>query len=68
MTRAKVLLALLGGAAIGVAVGVMLAPDKGSATRESLKGQASDMADKILTLVDQLLKEVEHRARQEEHQ
>jgi len=66
MTRAKILLALLGGAAVGVAVGIMMAPEKGSTTRENLKEQASDMADKILTLVDQLLKEVENRARQQE--
>ena len=66
MTRAKVLLALLGGAAVGVAVGVMLAPEKGSTTRENIKEQASGMADKILTLVDQLLKEVENRARRQE--
>ena len=66
MTRSKVLLALLGGAAVGAALGIMLAPDKGSATRENIKEQASDMADRILTLVDQLLKEVERRARQEE--
>ena len=66
MTRAKIILALLGGAAVGVTLGVMLAPEKGSDTRENIKHQASDLADRILTLVDQLLNEVERRARQEE--
>jgi gas vesicle protein len=68
MTRAKILFALLGGAAVGLTVGIMLAPDKGSTTRENIKEQASDLADRILTLVDQLLNEVEHRARKEEQQ
>jgi gas vesicle protein len=66
MTRTKILVALVGGAAIGVAVGLLLAPDKGSNTREYLKEQASDIADKILTLADQILAEVEKRARHEE--
>lgn len=65
MTRAKVLVALLGGAAVGVAIGVLLAPDKGSNTREFLRDQVSDVADKFLALADQILAEVEKRARQE---
>ena len=65
MTRAKILVALLGGAAVGVAIGVLLAPDKGSNTREFLRDQVSDVADKFLALADQILAEVEKRARQE---
>ena len=68
MTRAKILVALLGGAAVGVAIGVLLAPEKGSNTREFLRDQVSDVADKFLTLADQILAEVEKRARQEEGQ
>lgn len=60
------MLALLGGAAVGAALGIMLAPQKGSTTRENIKEQASDMADRILTLVDQLLMEVERRSKQQD--
>lgn len=42
----KVLLALLGGVALGALVGVLLAPDKGSETRKKIKEKAKDLSDK----------------------
>lgn len=62
----KIVLALLGGAAVGVAVGVLLAPDAGDQTRAKLREQASDLADRFLTLVDQVLLEVEKRTEKAE--
>lgn len=35
------------GVLLGVAVGVLLAPDKGSKTRQKLKNEAKDIKDKI---------------------
>ena len=37
----KILLAALAGAGAGIIAGMLLAPDKGTATRENLKGVAS---------------------------
>ncbi|MNJ86374.1 YtxH-like protein [compost metagenome] len=43
----KVVGALVAGAAIGVATGILLAPDKGKKTREKLLDDAKDLADKV---------------------
>jgi gas vesicle protein len=43
----KVLLALVAGVAIGGALGILLAPDKGSETRRKLAENASDLGDSL---------------------
>ena len=43
----KVLLGLLGAAAVGVVVGMLLAPEKGGEVRQKIADKASDIASKI---------------------
>jgi gas vesicle protein len=43
----KVLLGLIAGAAIGGALGILLAPDKGSETRRKIVEKGSDLGDSI---------------------
>ena len=40
-------LALLAGAAIGVGLGILFAPDKGSKTREKIKGSLDDLKNEV---------------------
>ena len=43
----KVLLGLLGAAAVGVVVGMLLAPEKGGEVRQKIADKASDIASKL---------------------
>lgn len=46
-TTTKVILGLIGAAAVGAAVGMLLAPEKGSDLRQNLKDQAGKWGDKL---------------------
>jgi gas vesicle protein len=46
-TKSKVLLGILGAAAAGVVIGLLIAPEKGSDTRKKIKQTAGDWADNL---------------------
>lgn len=50
--QAKIILGILGAAAVGAAVGILMAPDKGSSTRKSIADTAADWADKFGNMLD----------------
>jgi gas vesicle protein len=46
-TTTKIVLGLIGAAAVGAAVGLLLAPSKGSELRENIKNKAGEWADNL---------------------
>jgi gas vesicle protein len=49
-TRNKVLLGIVGAAAAGVIIGLLLAPEKGKDTRKKIKKTAGEWADSLTQL------------------
>jgi gas vesicle protein len=43
----KILVAALGGAAVGLITGILFAPDKGSATRQRIADKAGNVSDSV---------------------
>lgn len=54
----KILLAMLAGAAAGVAIGVLIAPEKGSETRKKVTDTAKKLTDTILAKAEEVLDEM----------
>lgn len=54
----KLLMAMMAGAAAGVAVGILIAPDKGSKSRKKIAEQARKLADSVLSKADETMNEV----------
>ncbi len=50
------------GAAIGVGVGMLLAPDKGAETREKVKQKLDDIEDELLEKVGDIIENVSDKA------
>jgi gas vesicle protein len=50
--NSKILLGLLVGAAIGGALGILLAPDKGSETRRRIVEKGNDLGDSLSSFSD----------------
>ncbi|RYY56869.1 MAG: YtxH domain-containing protein [Chitinophagaceae bacterium] len=46
-TKSKVLIGILGAAAAGVVIGLLLAPEKGKDTRKKIRDTAGDWADNL---------------------
>lgn len=61
MSNSKVLLALLGGIAVGAIAGILLAPDKGSNTRNALRNMASDLGDALEDSLHEALDKVKDK-------
>jgi gas vesicle protein len=61
-TTSKVLLGIIGAAAAGVVIGLLIAPDKGSETRQKIKKTAGEWADNLSHLWDKGKKAAEDMA------
>ena len=47
MSTSKTLFGFIAGAAVGAALGILFAPDKGTETRRKISEQTNDLADNI---------------------
>ena len=59
-TGTKVFLGILGAAAAGVAIGLLIAPEKGSETRKRIAKTTGDWADQLSNLFKNGREEYEH--------
>ncbi len=57
----KALLGFLAGAAAGVITGILIAPDKGSVTREKLQNKAKDISHDISDAVHEKIQYMEEQ-------
>jgi gas vesicle protein len=55
MSSGKVLLGVLAGVAAGALIGVLFAPDKGSATRSKISKKGEDYADSLKDKFDEFI-------------
>lgn len=58
----KVLLGALAGVAVGVVIGVLFAPEKGSVTRKKVTKKSEDYADILKTKFDEFVDSVTEKA------
>jgi gas vesicle protein len=61
-TKSKVILGLVGAAAAGVIVGLLIAPEKGSDTRKRVGETASDWAGRLSDIFTKAKSEVDNLA------
>ncbi len=55
------ILALLAGAAIGVGLGILFAPDKGSKTREKIKDNLDDLKEEAKSKINSIEEEAKEK-------
>jgi len=53
--NSNLLIALLAGAAAGVAIGILLAPEKGSDSRKKITDTAKKLADTLLNKAEEVI-------------
>ena len=58
MESGKVVLGVLAGIAIGAALGILLAPEKGSVTRKQILSKGEDYADALTKKLDAFIETV----------
>jgi gas vesicle protein len=61
MKSDKLLLGLLAGFASGALLGVLLAPDKGSATRKKINKKGDEVADKLKVKFNEYVDTISHK-------
>ena len=61
-TKTKIILGIIGAAAAGAAIGMLLAPEKGSDLRKKIKKSAKDWASHISDLVASGTEELKNMA------
>jgi gas vesicle protein len=61
-TRGKIVLGILGAAAAGVVIGMLVAPEKGSEVRKRIKHTAGDWVDNVGHLFKKAKKQAERTA------
>jgi len=57
-SNSKIILALLAGAAAGVAIGLLIAPEKGSVNMENFKDSARKLADELLKKAEEFIDDI----------
>lgn len=71
MSTGKLLTGILAGASAGLILGILFAPDKGSATRKKISDKANDLKDdfknKISGLTDELMNKFEEVSDESQH-
>lgn len=63
MSKSKMFLAFLGGAAAGAVLGILFASGKGSEMRKKVSDKAKDLADSILAKAEEIVNEAETAAK-----
>ena len=61
MSVGKIVLGVLAGFAAGAAIGILFAPEKGSATRKKILGIANDLAEDIKEKISESIKNVSNQ-------
>ena len=62
MSKSKVLLAFIGGAAAGAVLGFLFSSEKGSDIKKKVASKARDIADSILEKAEEMINDVEEES------